>query len=253
MKNLFAAYKTIHSLHIRSSAVLVYYYLCAQTNRENECWPSKNTIAKACHVSVSTVTRALRELEAAGMVVTVYRFRKGSNRQTSNIYKVYDTPQEFTQPPEDMQPKQEQEPVEEDFDTQPIQNAPAVCSVSDIKPSYAQNAPEPPLSEPNVNMSSYQDSEQRRAIAAPRRTESGLYNALPSSLKQNLLLAALSLLPSQNDMLSRITVTPQGTSTRTKVTDSLRVKSIFSKLTKRKKGRSAAFDAGFRNCPAQNE
>lgn len=251
MKNLFAAYKTIHSLHIRSSAVLVYYFLCAQTNKENECWPSKNTIAKSCHVSVSTVTRALRELEDVGMLVTVYRFRKESNRQTSNIYKVYDTPQTFTKPPENTKPEQGEQ-IQDKPEVNPIQNEAAACTVSNTEDPCIQSTIESPVDTQNAHSSNIHSSVQNVESGFVRAQERNPRGHSSVGHAFSLLGAVFTSTLFQNDMLSRVTVTPQGTISKKRVTDNLRVRSIFSKLTKWKEKRTI-FGAGFQSCPARNE
>jgi DNA-binding transcriptional regulator YhcF (GntR family) len=98
MKRFYVANKVIRELQLSSKAINVYDYLCMCVNKNNECFPSKRTIAANCSISVASVTRALRELENAKMISTVARFEyvqheKSYVRQTSNIYHIYETPQ----------------------------------------------------------------------------------------------------------------------------------------------------------------
>ncbi|WP_444641237.1 helix-turn-helix domain-containing protein [Caproiciproducens sp. R1] len=84
--------KIVRKLELTAKAMHVYFYLAECSNINGECWPSKKTIAQACRVSVATVTRALRELEKAGMVISEPRHRL-NNGQTSNRYTVFTEPQ----------------------------------------------------------------------------------------------------------------------------------------------------------------
>ena len=88
--------KIVRKLELTAKAVHVYFYLAECSNINGECWPSKKTIAEACKISVATVTRALRELEKAGMVISEPR-RRLNNGQTSNRYTVFTEPQ-ITEP-----------------------------------------------------------------------------------------------------------------------------------------------------------
>ncbi|MGX8709817.1 MAG: helix-turn-helix domain-containing protein [bacterium] len=84
--------KIVRKLELTAKAMHVYSYLAECSNINGECWPSKKTIAEACKISVATVTRALRELEKAGMVISEPRHRL-NNGQTSNRYTVFTEPQ----------------------------------------------------------------------------------------------------------------------------------------------------------------
>lgn len=252
MRNFYNAYKTIHKLQIRSSAILVYYDLCRRTNKENECWPSKQTISKACHISVSTVTRSLRELEEAGMIATVYRFRSDNNRQTSNCYKVFDTPQNFTNT-ENTESIQTEVPKQQEFFGYPEENHPAACQKVQEEPACTEWLSDSPVNveaEWQVNYTSHREN----VAAQPMMTEQGTGKLNTESDQSSLSIQPLLyFLFSKYDTLDHVTVTPQGTIPEKKVTDNLRNKSIFSKLTKWYKERRRKKDAGWRYRPAQNE
>lgn len=68
------------------SAFCVYSYLCRCKNAKdgNTCFPSYRTIAAACCISKRSVSNALRQLEALGLVKRQNRFQ--NKRQTSNLY-----------------------------------------------------------------------------------------------------------------------------------------------------------------------
>lgn len=63
----------------------VYMYLRDRSDAEGKCWPGIKTIASDLMLSRSTVKRALADLERAGYLTKVSRYRSnGSN--TSNLY-----------------------------------------------------------------------------------------------------------------------------------------------------------------------
>lgn len=66
-------------------AVAVYMYLCDRANKDGICFPSHRTIARDLDLSVSTVKRALADLETAGCVAKVSRQLERGGR-TSNLY-----------------------------------------------------------------------------------------------------------------------------------------------------------------------
>ena len=62
-------------------------YLRDRADAGGKCWPSLKTIASGLQLSVSTVQRALTELEAAGYVRRENRYRPNGGK-TSNLYTV---------------------------------------------------------------------------------------------------------------------------------------------------------------------
>ncbi len=51
------------------------------------CWPSRNTLAEACGVSLATVKRALAGLEKAGAIIIERRAQLGGKNDT-NFYRL---------------------------------------------------------------------------------------------------------------------------------------------------------------------
>jgi len=78
----------------------VYVFLCKTAdNNDGTCFPGKKSIAANCRIGLTSVYKALKELEAIGLVTIEPRFEDG--HQKSNLYTVYDSPGEaFPQPPE---------------------------------------------------------------------------------------------------------------------------------------------------------
>ena len=66
-------------------AKLVYLYLHDRMDSEKKAWPGLGTIAKDLSVSRSTVKRAVKDLEKAGLIRKEPHFRKNGSA-TSNWY-----------------------------------------------------------------------------------------------------------------------------------------------------------------------
>lgn len=56
---------------------------------KNNCYPSKETLAKKLSISKRTVTTVLKQLEELGAIVIINRYAE-SNRKTSNLYILAD-------------------------------------------------------------------------------------------------------------------------------------------------------------------
>lgn len=67
-------------------AFCVYCYLLRCDNRQNGCYPSRRTISKACGISGSSMGRAVKELEQAGLIRVNHNFEDG--RQRNNSYEL---------------------------------------------------------------------------------------------------------------------------------------------------------------------
>lgn len=70
---------------LSTRARIVFMYLSYRSNKENTCFPSIKTIARECGMAVSTVKRALNDLDLSGYIEKNSRFRD-DNGQTSNLY-----------------------------------------------------------------------------------------------------------------------------------------------------------------------
>ncbi len=84
-------FDNIYSSALPPRAVNVYRYLKDRANKQNQCFPSMNTIARDLHISSSTVKRALNDLERAGFITRQNRFRQYNQKtygKTSNLYTV---------------------------------------------------------------------------------------------------------------------------------------------------------------------
>ena len=66
-------------------ALSVYIYLRDRANKHGECWPAIPTIARDMKISVSTVKRALHDLEKAGLIQREQRYR-ASGGKSSLLY-----------------------------------------------------------------------------------------------------------------------------------------------------------------------
>lgn len=81
---------------LKSRALNVLLYLIDRTNKEMTCFPAISTIAEQLHISISTVKRALKELEQAGFLRRNPRWRDNGG-QSSNLYTL-DAPVETPAP-----------------------------------------------------------------------------------------------------------------------------------------------------------
>lgn len=78
--------KQAYESALKSRALSVLIYLIDRSNKELTCFPAISTMAKRLHISVSTVKRALHELENSGYIKKEARFREKNKGQTSNLY-----------------------------------------------------------------------------------------------------------------------------------------------------------------------
>lgn len=79
--------RNIYALRLPHRAVAVYMYLCDRAGKDGESFPSHRTIAADLGLSVSTVKRAIKDLQQAGCIEKSPRYRQHRG-QTSNLYKV---------------------------------------------------------------------------------------------------------------------------------------------------------------------
>ena len=79
--------KGIYERNLSSRAVCVFVYLCDKANQNGECYPTVRTVANDLHISKSTVFRALKELEDAGLLTRQHRHRTYGG-MSSNLYKI---------------------------------------------------------------------------------------------------------------------------------------------------------------------
>ena len=92
--------------NLSKSAFKVYSFLAMSANNQTRSsFYKRSNIAKHCHMSESTVIRAVRELCTKGLLEVKYRFL-GKGRQTSNDYILIDNPQLTT---DDFAPSQGQQ------------------------------------------------------------------------------------------------------------------------------------------------
>ena len=78
---------------LSNSTAVVYNFLCRVNNvSTGKSFYKRSNIAASCHVSESTVARALRTLRAKGLLAIKSRFDE-DGRQTSNNYILIDNPQ----------------------------------------------------------------------------------------------------------------------------------------------------------------
>ena len=79
--------RDIYDQKLPSRAKVVYIYLCDRANNEGSCFPSHRKIAKDLGLSVSTVKRAIQDLEQAEAIEKTARVHKKNGRR-SNLYQI---------------------------------------------------------------------------------------------------------------------------------------------------------------------
>lgn len=92
-KNWFYSYNMIFGMDISCHAKLIYMYLCRCADSEAQSFPSRNTIAKNCSISLTSVKNAMRELLNARLLAREEQFRSDGS-QTSNLYTIFPEPYE---------------------------------------------------------------------------------------------------------------------------------------------------------------
>ena len=79
--------RNIYAQKLPSRAKVVYIYLCDRADAEGMCFPGHKTIAADLGLSVSTIKRAINDLEQAGCIEKTARYYKRNGRR-SNLYHV---------------------------------------------------------------------------------------------------------------------------------------------------------------------
>ena len=88
MKWLSMAYdRKIYEAELPHRAVAVYLYLKDRANKEGTCYPAIGTIARELGLSVSTVKRAVNDLEREGFIRKKQRWRENGGR-SNLLYEI---------------------------------------------------------------------------------------------------------------------------------------------------------------------
>lgn len=86
--NFFVVQNQIFDYKLSPIAFYVYCYLCKCRNMKSGCYPSKQTIASACGIAASSVSKAIKQLSDSGLITVTKNFRGG--RQINNSYEIMD-------------------------------------------------------------------------------------------------------------------------------------------------------------------
>lgn len=84
----------LYCMDLPQRAKLVYLYLYDRKNKDNVTWPGLNTIARDVSLSRTTVKRAIRDLEGAGLVRKEAHYRQNGS-PTSNRYYLPEQTDQF--------------------------------------------------------------------------------------------------------------------------------------------------------------
>jgi len=130
----------IFDVDVSAYTKLVYTFLCRAADSDNKSFPGRKHIAKRCNVSESTVSRAVGELKACGLITVEAQFI--DNRQTTNLYTVYDEPGAAFKDGPPIEPRSIYDgPDAACMDKPPIETS-IVTPSSDRTPSCAPATPE---------------------------------------------------------------------------------------------------------------
>ena len=80
------AFEMIYRDEVSAKAVAVFRYLCDRQGKYDFCYVSHRRIASDLKISVSTVKRALDELERKGYV-GIEQQRRANGSRCSNVYR----------------------------------------------------------------------------------------------------------------------------------------------------------------------
>ena len=79
--------REIYKTNLPHRAIAVYLYLESRANKDRTCYPAIVTIARELHLSVSTVKRAITDLEREGFLRKKQRWRENGGR-SSLLYEI---------------------------------------------------------------------------------------------------------------------------------------------------------------------
>ncbi|MGN1124276.1 MAG: helix-turn-helix domain-containing protein [Eubacterium sp.] len=89
--NYFKIPNTIFKERLSGNQFIVYCYLSKCSDKQNKCFPSRETIAKNCCIkSLSTVDKILQLLEDKGLITKTYRYNPSGIGFQSNVYTIND-------------------------------------------------------------------------------------------------------------------------------------------------------------------
>lgn len=74
--------RKIYEADLPHRAIAVYLYLQNRADRNGTCYPAIGTIARELYFSVSTVKRAVRDLEGNGFIRKTQRWRENGGRSS---------------------------------------------------------------------------------------------------------------------------------------------------------------------------
>lgn len=79
--------REIYKTNLPHRAIAVYLYLESRANKDRTCYPAIGTIARELNLSVSTVKRAISDLEKNGFLRKKQRWRENGGR-SSLLYEI---------------------------------------------------------------------------------------------------------------------------------------------------------------------
>ncbi len=87
--NFFIVPNCIFDEDLKARDFAVYCYLFSRTDKKTfQCYPSRSTIARKCHMTEPTVDEALRVLEDKCLINITHRYDSSNGNRLSHLYTI---------------------------------------------------------------------------------------------------------------------------------------------------------------------
>ncbi len=94
----------IFELDLSEKETIVYMYLCACSNKDNECYPSIRQIAEACGIGQTSVKVAVKGLIDKNLINKINQFREDGGKR-NNLYKIVSADQDAESTENNIEPR----------------------------------------------------------------------------------------------------------------------------------------------------
>jgi len=94
----------IFELDMSEKETIVYMYLCACSNKDNECYPSIRQIAEACGIGQTSVKAAIKGLIEKNFINKINQFREDGGKR-NNLYKIVSADQDVGSTENNIEPR----------------------------------------------------------------------------------------------------------------------------------------------------
>ncbi len=94
----------IFELDLSEKETIVYMYLCACSNKDNECYPSIRQIAEACGIGQTSAKVAVKGLIDKNFINKINQFREDGGKK-NNLYKIVSADQDAGSTENNIEPR----------------------------------------------------------------------------------------------------------------------------------------------------